>query len=324
MLAKICSDFNKPNGQMYLPSDPVKVREFIDVLPVRKVPGVGKVQDRVFHALGIETCRDLRENLHLIYKMFSQTHFRFCLRVSLGIGSIEVDSHHQRKTLGCERTFRALAASGKAPSPMHAKLKEISAHLWQDILDAGVKGKRVTVKLKTTDFRLMTRAKTLETFVKSEEDLYRTAEAILDAEIAINPSMNLRLMGISLGALSSVTAKPDPASISRYLMRAKSPLSDGDGTNIDESSGTGQDVEGTAARRSSTVLTSNCPICGKSLEGDQRAMDEHVGRCLDDAEPASVADTISKTGTKKLTDVVNATTVKSEGILRWVVFLEAI
>ncbi|KAJ3164502.1 hypothetical protein HDU88_005379 [Geranomyces variabilis] len=320
MLAKICSDFNKPNGQMYLPSDPLRVREFIDVLPVRKVPGVGKVQERVFGALGIETCRDLRENLPLIYKMFSKIHFRFCLRVSLGIGSTELDSNHQRKSVGCERTFRALPASGKAPSPMHAKLKEISTHLWDDIQKQGVRGKRVTLKLKTTAFRLTTRAKTLETFVRSEEELYRVAEAILDTEIAANPTITLRLMGISLSALSSLASSGDPASpgISRYLIRPKSQPRDGDTSNDDEDDEAQAGAESGVRHRRSVETTSNCPICGKILEGDQRAMDEHVGRCLDDAEPPSIADATSAGRERKSADVTTANAAKNEGILRWV------
>ncbi|KAJ3178656.1 hypothetical protein HDU87_003479 [Geranomyces variabilis] len=301
MLAKVCSDFNKPNGQMFLPSDPVKVRLFIDVLPVRKVPGVGKVQERVFNALGIESCRDLRENLPLIYKMFSKIHFQFCLRVSLGVGSTELDSSHQRKSVGCERTFRALSASGKAPSPMHAKLKEISTHLWDDIQNQGVKGKRVTLKLKTTAFRLTTRARTLESFVRSEEELYRVAESILDTEIAANPSMTLRLMGISLSALSSLASSSDPASpgISRYLKRPKTQPKDGDASNDDENDEAQAGVQ-------TLGTTSTCPICGKILEGDQRAMDEHVGRCLDDAESPSLVEAASTGRGKKKAELTTA------------------
>ena len=43
MLAKICSDINKPNGQFSVPADPVRIRAFVDDLATRKVPGVGKV-----------------------------------------------------------------------------------------------------------------------------------------------------------------------------------------------------------------------------------------------------------------------------------------
>lgn len=43
MLAKVCSDMNKPNGQFALPADPAAIAAFLDDLSVRKLPGIGKV-----------------------------------------------------------------------------------------------------------------------------------------------------------------------------------------------------------------------------------------------------------------------------------------
>lgn len=43
MLAKVCSDINKPNGQCCIPADPHHIRTFVDDLPTRKIPGIGKV-----------------------------------------------------------------------------------------------------------------------------------------------------------------------------------------------------------------------------------------------------------------------------------------
>ena len=56
MLAKICSDINKPNGQAAVPADRDAVVDFMAGLPVRKVPGVGQVAERQLQALGITTC----------------------------------------------------------------------------------------------------------------------------------------------------------------------------------------------------------------------------------------------------------------------------
>ena len=48
MLAKVCSDINKPNGQYVISSDPTEIRGFVDALPIRKVPGIGKVSSHIF------------------------------------------------------------------------------------------------------------------------------------------------------------------------------------------------------------------------------------------------------------------------------------
>jgi len=52
MLAKICTDINKPNGQYRLPPDRDAIRAFVEALPIRKIPGVGKVTERLLAELG--------------------------------------------------------------------------------------------------------------------------------------------------------------------------------------------------------------------------------------------------------------------------------
>ena len=54
MLAKICSDMNKPNGQTYLQSNETAILEFMDKLPIRKIPGVGKINEQILNGLGIQ------------------------------------------------------------------------------------------------------------------------------------------------------------------------------------------------------------------------------------------------------------------------------
>lgn len=56
MLAKICSDMNKPNGQTYLPANEEEIRKFMNKLPVRKLIGVGKVNEQILHGMGIQQC----------------------------------------------------------------------------------------------------------------------------------------------------------------------------------------------------------------------------------------------------------------------------
>ena len=61
MLAKICSDWNKPNGQAYIPPDKNQILEFIAKLPVRKFPNIGGMTETSLTELGIKTGLDLRE-----------------------------------------------------------------------------------------------------------------------------------------------------------------------------------------------------------------------------------------------------------------------
>ena len=59
LISKVCSDRNKPNGQFMVDKTPDAILSFISELPIRKVPGIGKVMERLLNALGIHTCQDI-------------------------------------------------------------------------------------------------------------------------------------------------------------------------------------------------------------------------------------------------------------------------
>lgn len=88
MLAKICSDRNKPNGQFLLEANREAVMEFIRPLPIRKISGIGNVTEQLLGgALGITTCADLWDKRELLALLFSESSYIYFLRVALGIGS---------------------------------------------------------------------------------------------------------------------------------------------------------------------------------------------------------------------------------------------
>lgn len=105
MLAKICSDKNKPNGQFYLPFDRKKIVEFMHDLPIRKIQGVGRVNERLLDAIGIKMCGDIfthRAEISLMDKHFG---LNFLLRTYLGIASnvVQPGQREDRKSVGSER-----------------------------------------------------------------------------------------------------------------------------------------------------------------------------------------------------------------------------
>lgn len=59
LLAKVCSDMHKPNGQTLIPPDVEEMVHFVRTLPIRKIPGIGKVTEQVLNAIEIKTCEDL-------------------------------------------------------------------------------------------------------------------------------------------------------------------------------------------------------------------------------------------------------------------------
>ncbi|VFQ86159.1 unnamed protein product, partial [Cuscuta campestris] len=74
LLAKVCSDINKPNGQFVLPSDRAAIMTFISTLPIRKIGGIGKVTENILKEIfGIRTCEDMLQKSNLLFALFSRS-----------------------------------------------------------------------------------------------------------------------------------------------------------------------------------------------------------------------------------------------------------
>ncbi|XP_035229408.1 DNA polymerase kappa-like [Stegodyphus dumicola] len=129
MLAKVCSDQNKPNGQYQIVSTVDAVMSFIATLPVKKVSGIGPVQGQILNAIGIHTCSDMWEKRDLLDLLFSETSVDFYIRVALGIGSTVVKSDHVQKSIGNEHTFREI----HHPADLHRKCQELCDELIEDL-----------------------------------------------------------------------------------------------------------------------------------------------------------------------------------------------
>ncbi|AJA45086.1 DNA polymerase-4 [Frischella perrara] len=102
-LAKIASDMNKPNGQyVILPKD---VKTFIADLPLKKIPGVGKVIEKRLAELGLIYCRDVvNYDLNKLLSQFGKFGSVLYERCN-GIDDREVNNDRQRKSVGVERTI---------------------------------------------------------------------------------------------------------------------------------------------------------------------------------------------------------------------------
>ena len=86
MLAKICSDWNKPNGQAYIPPERERILELIGDLPIRKFPSIGGMTESTLNELGIKTGRDLRERAVDLLIGYREIAYNFLIRCGLGLG----------------------------------------------------------------------------------------------------------------------------------------------------------------------------------------------------------------------------------------------
>ncbi|XP_060763144.1 DNA polymerase kappa isoform X2 [Neoarius graeffei] len=202
MLAKVCSDKNKPNGQYRILPERKAVMDFVQELPVF---GIGKVTEKMLTALGIINCSQFGQQMAMLSLLFSETTWHRFLQISLGLGSIHIDRDSERKSMSTERTFAEMSDAHK----QYSLCRELCHDLAKDVQKEGLKGKTVTLKLKNVNFEVKTRAFTLQCAVCTEEEIFAAAKDLLKAEIDnVSPlPLRLRLMGVRISSFISIDDK---------------------------------------------------------------------------------------------------------------------
>ncbi|XP_023446923.1 DNA polymerase kappa isoform X2 [Dasypus novemcinctus] len=198
MLAKVCSDKNKPNGQYQILPKRQAVMDFIKDLPIRKVSGIGKVTEKMLKALGIITCTELYQQRALLSLLFSETSWHYFLRISLGLGSTHLARDGERKSMSVERTFSEISKA----EDQYSLCQELCSELAQDLQKEGLKGRTVTIKLKNVNFEVKTRASTVSSVISTAEEIFAIAKELLRTEIDADfpHPLRLRLMGVRISS----------------------------------------------------------------------------------------------------------------------------
>lgn len=198
-IAKVASDYNKPNGQKTV--NPEDVIPFLEQLDIRKFYGVGKVTAEKMYQLGIFTGKDLKEKtIEYLDSHFGKSG-RYYYYVVRGIHNSEVKPNRIRKSLAAERTFSENLSSEIF---MLEKLENIAKEVSNRLTKSKVSGKTITLKIKYSDFSLQTRSKTLPYFINDKSIILETAKELLFQEKLNN---SVRLLGISMSNLNTETVK---------------------------------------------------------------------------------------------------------------------
>lgn len=190
-LAKVASDYNKPDGITVIP--PEKAAIFIDRLPIGRFYGIGKVTEKKMKSMGIYTGEDLKkmkkEDLNRIFGKAGAYYYD----IAHGLDYRPVVSQRIRKSVGKETTFE------KDICDIHRMteiLRDLSAQVEHSLKKHRMQGKTVTLKVKSHDFKLITRSKTLPYYIGCQNDIFRTALELLP--FTETGKKYVRLLGISV------------------------------------------------------------------------------------------------------------------------------
>lgn len=198
-VAKVASDYNKPNGQKTV--NPDEVEPFLEALDIRKFYGIGKVTAERMYQFGIYTGKDLKSrSLEFLEQHFgkSGTHYYYIVR---GIHNSPVKPNRISKSVGAERTFNENLSSEVF---MEERLESIAKELEKRLQKHKIAGKTITLKIKYSDFSQQTRSKTLPYFISDKALLLETAKELLYQE---KLKESVRLLGISLNNLNTEVKK---------------------------------------------------------------------------------------------------------------------
>jgi DNA polymerase IV len=190
-LAKIASDWEKPNGLFVIQPD--EVDAFLLPLPVGRLPGVGKVTEEKLKSFEVHTIADLRRlDLSALESHFGRYGVRL-YELARGIDESKVVPDRPTQSISAEDTFERDVPLSET-EPMIRKLAEL---IWAASRKERRVARTVVLKLKTAEFKILTRSHTPSSPPASCEEL--TAIALsLRQRITLGPRQRFRLVGIGL------------------------------------------------------------------------------------------------------------------------------
>ena len=203
-LAKVASDLDKPRGFAVLSAKDAPA--FLAPKPVNFIFGVGAVTAARYARDGFHRIADLQQAGEIeLMRRYGDEGWRLS-RLSRGIDERKVDAARETRSVSAETTFESDVADFRTLERILWSLtEEVSARLKQKELA----GATVTLKLKTADFKIRTRARSLETLTQLAGRIFAAARALLEHE---TDGTRFRLLGVGVSAIDSAAAA-DPADL---------------------------------------------------------------------------------------------------------------
>jgi DNA polymerase-4 len=200
-VAKTASDIKKPDGLTFI--GPSAIEAFMEKLPVEKFFGVGKVTAQKMKNMGLHTGDDLKKlTEEELTKHFGKAG-KFYFQIVRGIDSREVEPNRETKSMAAEDTF---PYDLTALEEMEAELDKIAHTVCTRLQQHELKGRTITLKIKYSDFKQITRNQSFPVGLNDLETISTTAKNLLIATGI--EDKKIRLLGISLSNFNEVVAKP--------------------------------------------------------------------------------------------------------------------
>jgi DNA polymerase-4 len=201
LLAKMASDIQKPEGLTIITEGDIERR--IWPLSVRKLWGVGPKTEAYLKEEGIKTIGELASlSLDRLIEEFGQSYGSYLYDASKGIDDSPLITHWEPKSVSRETTFQRDVDNWQV---IAKTLAELTKDVVASMKDEGYQGRTVTTKVRFSDFKTYTRAKTLAESTDSLEEIRRAA---FDCLKRVELTKKVRLIGMRIGNLAPKASPP--------------------------------------------------------------------------------------------------------------------
>jgi DNA polymerase IV len=189
-LAKIASDYKKPNGLFVV--KPAAAERFVETLAIEQFFGVGKVTAERMHQLGIKTGADLKQwsEQGLVSNFGKAGHIYY--QNARAIDNRPVEWQRIRKSVSSETTFERDIDKYEEIAP---ELDKLTREVIDYVGKKNFKGRTVSLKIKFSDFKIISRSKTFAAPISDYETLYKAGTELLRL---VDLSPKVRLVGIGI------------------------------------------------------------------------------------------------------------------------------
>lgn len=195
-LAKIASDWHKPNGICVI--KPSQVQRFIQDLPLKKIPGVGKVTQEKLKSLNLETLGDLQQIEEAILIQHFGKYGRRLFLYAQGIDDRPVEAERERQQISKETTFDDDLYLPQCQPYWQLLITQ----LWHSLEKKQLSARGVTVKLRMKNFQTMQHSKSFSQLLRSPQELEQALYLLLQ-EMHITHQLQFRLIGLGVYQLAA-------------------------------------------------------------------------------------------------------------------------
>lgn len=288
LVAKMASTNAKPDGMLLIPQ--ARHAEFVQMMPLRGIPGIGPSLEKRLNAWGVKSVADLAkmDETALLQATRSKITAHNLYLAARGQDERPIVTHAPEKSIGAEITFQQDTRDmERVLELLHHCSNEVTTALRKKKLVA----RTVTVKLRFADLSYATKAHTLERPVDSTEAVYPEAVALLRAMLKVPDSADentplpreIRLAGVSASSLSDRDATPvqltiddllgdgEPASAEARVNDGNEASAGNDGTGIRASKRTSN--RGNGGRKRDNARTEDHSNIGNRIRAAETVLD---------------------------------------------------